>query len=130
MIKVLIDENFSRYFAEGLNKLQFPMGNNINVTSIENEYHRGIKDEDWIPKWGEQSGIFITQDLRIYSTKQQSAMLFKYNIGAFFLKLPKGYKYWDKVNVMIRHWTQIVKIIETNQIPFTFFITPKKVFRN
>lgn len=129
MIKILIDENLSKYFAEGINQLQFPLDNGIEVTSIEKEFGRGIKDEDWIPEWGEESGIFISQDLRIYSTKQQSALLLKYNIGAFFLKLPKGYKYWDKVLVLMKHWQTIVKIIKSNKTPYTYFITAQKVYR-
>lgn len=129
MIKILIDENLSKYFAEGIDQLQYPLDNGIEVTSIEKEFGRGIKDEDWIPKWGKESGIFISQDLRIYSTKQQSALLLKYNIGAFFLKLPKGYKYWDKVLVLMKHWQTIIKIIKANKTPYTYFITAQKVYR-
>lgn len=129
MIKILIDENLSKYFAEGINQLQYPLDNGTEVTSIDKEFGRGIKDEDWIPKWGKESGIFITQDLRIYSTKQQSALLLKYNIGAFFLKLPKGYKYWDKVLVLTKHWQTIIKIIKSNQTPYTYFITAQKVYK-
>ncbi|RZK13332.1 MAG: hypothetical protein EOO43_18045 [Flavobacterium sp.] len=129
MIKILIDENLSKYFAEGINQLQYPLDNGTEVTSIDKEFGKGIKDEDWIPKWGKESGIFITQDLRIYSTKQQSALLLKYNIGAFFLKLPKGYKYWDKVLVLTKHWQTIIKIIKSNQTPYTYFITAQKVYK-
>lgn len=127
MIKVLIDENLSKYFAEGLDKLQYPLGNNIEITSIEKEFGKGIKDEDWIPDWGNRSGIFISQDLRIYSTKLQAALLTKHNIGAFFLKLPKGYRYWDKTQVIIKHWIEIVKIIEMNKPPYVYFISAKRI---
>ncbi|MGN8057120.1 hypothetical protein ACTJKN_12655 [Pedobacter sp. 22163] len=127
MIKVLVDENLSKYFAEGLDKLQYPLGNSIEITSIEKEFYKGIKDEDWIPDWGRKSGVFISQDVRIYTTKQQSALLSKYNIGAFFLKLPKGYRYWDKTQVIIKHWLEIVKIIENNKTPYVYFISAKRV---
>lgn len=129
MIKVLIDENLSKYVAEGINQLQYPLRNGIEVTSIEVAFGKGIKDEDWIPKWGELSGVFISQDLRIYSTKQQSELLLKNNIGAFFLKLPKGYRYWDKVKVLVKHWPAIVRVIASNKTPFAYFITPRKVYR-
>jgi len=127
MIKVLMDENLPKSFAEGLDRLQSALGNSIEVTSIDKEFYRGIKDEEWIPKWGKNSGIFISQDLKIHSTKQQSALLAKYNIGAFFLKAPKGAKYWSRVEILIKHWEEIVKIIETNKTPYTFFIKPNKV---
>lgn len=110
MIKVLIDENLSKYFADGLNKLQYPLGNGIEVTSIEKEFFRGIKDEDWIPDWGNQSGIFISQDLRIYSTRLQAAL-----------------RYWDKTQVIIKHWIEIVKIIEMNKPPYVYFISAKRI---
>lgn len=127
MIKVLFDENLSEYFAEGLNHLQYPLGNDIEVTSIATEFHKGIKDEDWIPKWGLQSGIFITQDVKIVTTKQQALLLEKHNIGAFFLKPPKGYRYWAKVELIVKYWPQIVDIIKTQQVPYTYFITPRKI---
>lgn len=52
MIKVLVDENLSEYFAEGLNQLQMPLASGIEVTSIAKEFQKGIKDEEWIPQWG------------------------------------------------------------------------------
>jgi hypothetical protein len=129
MIKVLVDENLSEYFAEGLNQLQYPLDNNIEVTSIAKEFKKGIKDEDWIPKWGKASGIFLTQDIRISSTKQQAALLEEHNIGAFFLKVPNGYRYWQRVEMVIKHWPDIVKLVKSNKVPFVYFITPRKIER-
>ncbi|RZK78983.1 MAG: hypothetical protein EOO92_10155 [Pedobacter sp.] len=129
MIKVLLDENLSEYFAEGLNQLQYPLGDGIEVTSIAREFYKGIKDEDWIPKWGDLSGIFITQDIRIVTTKQQALLLEKHKIGAFFLKCPKGYGYWHKVELVVKHWPEIVRIIKKNKTPYSFFITPRKIER-
>ena len=129
MIKVLIDENLSEYFAEGLNQLQIPLDDDIEVTSIAKSFKKGIKDEDWIPKWGKISGIFITQDLRIQKTKHQATLLRTHNIGAFFLKAPKGTKYWGKVELMIKHWPQIVQLIKTSKTPYTYFITARKIER-
>jgi hypothetical protein len=129
MIKVLVDENLSEYFAEGLNQLQYPLDNNIEVTSIAKEFKKGIKDEDWIPKWGKVSGIFLTQDIRISTTKQQAALLEEHNIGAFFLKVPNGYRYWQRVEMVIKHWPDIVKLINSNKVPYVYFITPRKIER-
>ena len=83
MIRVLIDENLSEYLAEGLNQLQKPLGNSLVITSIAKEFGKGIKDEDWIPQWGRSSGIFITQDLKIVTTRQQAALLEQFNIARF-----------------------------------------------
>jgi len=124
-----LTKTYLNYFAEGLNQLQYHLDDNIEVTSIAKEFHKGIKDEDWIPKWGISSGIFITQDVKIVTTKQQALLLEKHNIGAFFLKPPKGYRYWDKVELIVKFWPQIVKIIKNDQVPFTYFITPRKIER-
>ena len=129
MIKVLFDENLSEYFAEGMNQLQYPLNSNIEITSIAKEFTKSIKDEDWIPKWGAQSGIFITQDIKIATTKQQALLLENYNIGAFFIKSPKGSKYWNRVELMVKHWPNIVKIINSEKVPYTYFITSKTIAR-
>ena len=109
MKQVLIDENLSKSLAKGLDMLQHPLQNDIRVTSIAAEFHRGIKDEDWIPIWGAKSGIFITQDLRVRTTRHQAALLVKHKLGAFFLKTPKGYKYWDKMLIILKDWPAIVR---------------------
>jgi hypothetical protein len=129
MIKVLVDENLSEYFAEGLNQLQIPLASGIEVTSIAKEFHKGIKDEDWIPQWGKKHGVFITEDRKIMTTKHQAALLEKYQMGVFFLKAPKGTKYWGKVELIVRYWPDIVQIINTTKTPFTYFIKPRKIER-
>ena len=128
MTKVLVDENFSEYLAEGLNIIQFPLGNNIEITSIAKQYYKGIKDEDWIPDWGKQKGVFITQDIRIVKTRQQAELLKKYKLGAIFIKIPTGFRYWQIVDFMVKNWPNIADIINKNPIPpYAFVITSKSV---
>jgi hypothetical protein len=102
---------------------------NLEVISIAKQFHKGIKDEDWIPKWGTDQGIFITQDVKIIKTRHQASLLSKYKLGAFFLSVPNNYRYWDKVEVIIKCWPKIVDHIKTNRTPFAFKITPKKIER-
>ncbi len=130
MKQVLIDENLSEAFAKGLDSLQQPLGNKIRVTSIVTEFRRGIADEDWIPAWGANSGVFITQDLRIRTTQQQAALLVEHKLGAFFLKTPKGYKYWDKTLIILKHWPAMVKIIENMKPPYVYIVTLKKLVKS
>jgi hypothetical protein len=126
MIKVLIDENFSEYLAEGLNIIQSPLGNKIEVTSITKQYYKGIKDEDWIPDWGSQKGIFITQDVKIVKTHQQAELLKKYKLGAFFIKVPNGCRYWQIVEFVFKQWPQIVKVIQTEKkLPYAYLVTSR-----
>ena len=129
MIKVLLDENLSEYLAEGLNKMQYPLQDDIAVTSIAKEFAKGVKDEDWIPVWGKQKGIFITQDIKITTRRQQARLLTEYQMGAFFLDVPKNYRYWDKVKVIVLRWQEVVEAIKSSRRPFAFTITPRKVQR-
>jgi len=46
---------------------------------------------------------------------------------AFFLKPPKGYRYWDKVELIVKDWPRMVKIIKMNQVLYSYFITPGKI---
>lgn len=127
MTRVLVDENLSEYFAEGLHIMQCPLGDGIEVTSIIKEFGRGVADEDWIPRWGQQKGIFITQDLRITTRRQQAQLLTEHHLGAFFLDVPKNYRYWDKVRIIVHRWQEIVELIKRNKRPFAFVITPRKI---
>jgi hypothetical protein len=129
MIKVLIDENLSEQFAEGLHIIQEPLGDGITVTSIAKEFHRGAKDEEWIPLWGEQKGVFITQDIKITTRRQQAQLLTDYKLGAFFVDVPKNYLYWDRVRIIIDRWQEIVTIIKKTKRPFAYLITPRKIER-
>jgi hypothetical protein len=129
MIQVLIDENLSEYLADGLDRLQFPLDNDIVITSIAKEFSKGVKDEDWIPIWGKQKGIFITQDIKITTRKQQAQLLTEHHLGAFFLDVPKSYRYWDKVKILTNRWPEIVDLIKQNKRPFAFTITPRKIAR-
>lgn len=127
MTRVLVDENLSEYFAEGLHIMQCPLGDGIEVTSIIKEFGRGVADENWIPRWGQQKGIFITQDLRITTRRQQAQLLTEHQLGAFFLDVPKNYRYWDKVRIIVQRWQEIVELIKRNKRPFAFVITPRKI---
>ncbi len=127
MIKVLVDENLSEYFAEGLNYLQKPLDKGIIVTSINKEFFKGIKDEDWIPLWGKERGIFITQDRRISISRQQAALLKKFGLGAFFLDTPKNYRYWDRVKLVVNKWPEITDIILRGSLPYAYQITPRSI---
>jgi hypothetical protein len=129
MIRVLVDENLSAYFAEGLHIMQYPLDDGIEVCSVVKEFGKGVADEEWIPKWGLQKGIFITQDLKITTRRQQAQLLTKYHLGAFFLDVPKNYRYWDKVKLLVQCWQEMVEIIKKNKRPFAFVITPRKMER-
>ena len=95
-MNIYIDENISKYLAEGLNLLQQPenmkLREPIEVKYLPNEFRIGVLDEEWIPLVGEQGGCAITQDINIKRTRHQWELCQEYNLGMFFLKphLKKG----------------------------------------
>jgi len=129
MIRVLFDENLSEHSAEGFNRLQYPLANGIEVTSIAKEFCKGIDDGDWIPEWSLSSGIFLTQDLKILKTKKQVYLLEKHRMGGFFIKSPKGYDYWDTMELIVKYWPKIVKVMQTTEGSYVYFVTPKRMIK-
>ena len=127
MIKVLVDENLSEHLADGLNAIQRPMDNGIEIVSMKITFGKGTKDEDWIPKWGKKDGIFLTADINISRTRHLAELLKGNDFGAFFLRVPNKTSYWDRVKVLIKHWPEITKIITTKSKPFSYWVTPNKV---
>ena len=127
MIKVLVDENLSEYLADGLNMIQRPMDNGIEVVSMKNIFGKGIKDEDWISKWGKMDGIFLTADINITRTRHLVNLLKQNDFGAFFLKIPNKTSYWERVKIIIKHWPTITKLITSKTKPFAYWVTPNKV---
>ena len=101
-MRIYLDENLSKYIAEALNllnKVQFP---NIEVFSTIEIFGRGVPDEDLIPKIGNEGSMLITRDLNIKKQQLQYELCKKYNLGIFFLDLPKNQnKHWDIVKLLI-----------------------------
>ena len=127
MINVLVDENLSEHLAEGLNAIQKPMKNGIEVVSMKNIFGKGIKDEDWIPKWGIKNGIFLTADINISRTRHLAELMKQNDFEVFFLKVPNKTSYWAIVVVLIKHWPKITLIIGTKKKLFAYLITPNKI---
>jgi hypothetical protein len=131
MTKIYIDENFSPYLAEGFDFFQKHLNSNervqFEVLSIKKEFGKGAKDEDWIPEVGKQSGIIITQDLNIHTTRHQNELYKKHDLGVFFFKPPStGYTFWEMVEKLVKYWPEIKKK-SSDKRPFSYRITPKKI---
>lgn len=125
---IYLDENLSQYLADGLNSFCKGHFTNIRVESTIIRWKRGISDEELIPEIGKEKSFLITKDVNIHTTRLQAALCIKHGIGIFFLKLPKNSsKHWDMVEMIVRRWREIVKIVESENLPFSYFITPKKI---
>ena len=125
-MKIYLDENLSKHIAEALNllsKVQFPT---IEVFSTIEIFGRGVTDEDLIPKIGQEGSMLITRDFNIKKRHLQYELCKKYNLGIFFLDLPKNQnKHWDIVKLLIYNWENIVQKVGRKQPPFAYQIKNK-----
>ncbi len=128
---IYVDENMSPYLARGFNILQTPenvkLGAEIEVKSIKDVFGQGTKDEDWIPRAGESNSCVITQDYSIKRIKHQQKLCEQYNLGMFYFRPPSksGFKYWDMLKLMVKHWPSISKIAIQENRPFTYRVTSR-----
>ncbi len=122
-MKIYFDENLPPQLAEGLNILEKPNKEGVEVLSVKTIFGKGSKDEEWIPKVGAQSGITITRDIKINTTRQLFDLYRQNGVGVFFFTPPKnGYKYWQMVEILIKQWKTIKDLSRKNKKPFAFRI--------
>ncbi len=130
MIEIYLDENLSEYVADALNALNKGYFKEVIVKSTKVQFGKGEKDEIIIPSIGKVNGILITRDLNIQRRILQYQLCKKFNLGIFFLKLPKGMnKHWEIVKLLINSWEEIVDIIHTEKKPFGYEIPIRGKFK-
>ncbi len=72
----------------------------------------------------------ITRDLNIQRTRLQSKLCQQFNLGAFFIKLPKGMdKHWEIVKLLVSSWEEIINKISTEKKPFAFEVPLRGKFK-
>lgn len=131
MTNIYIDENFAPQLARGFDIFQQHLNlketSPIKVLSISDVFGRGAKDEDWIPKAGEENAIVITQDLKIFRTRHQNELFKEHGLGVFFFKPPStGYSFWQMLEQLIKYWPEIKKKMNAKR-PFAFIVTPRGI---
>ena len=126
-MKIFIDENLPPKLAEGLNLLESPNDDGIEVLSISHYFGRGAKDEEWIPELGKLKAIVITQDHNIHRKQSQKELYRNHKVGLIVFKAPgkTGYTYWEMVENIIKHWKLIKREAVKLTPPYAFQITPK-----
>lgn len=122
-MEIYLDENLSEYVAHALNFLNKGYFRDVQVYSTKEKYGKGAPDEIIIPGIGDSEGILITKDFNIHKTRLQYDLCKEFQIGIFFLKLPKGQdKHWEIVKSLINHWEEIIDKAEKERKPFAFMI--------
>ena len=127
-MRIYFDENFSPSLIEGMKALQNRRpSEDVLVCSIEEEFGRGAADEIWIPGIAKKHGVAFTQDLNINRTRAQWQLCEDNKIGVFFLKPPKqGWKYWQIVELVVKHWLNVVQLAKDEKRPFGYMIEVNK----
>jgi len=122
-MEIFLDENLSEYVADALNSLNKGYFSDVQVYSTKIKFNRGVPDEELIPKVGNRNGILITQDITIHRTKLQYHLCSKYNLGLFFLTLPKNQaRHWEIVKLLINNWEEVISKSESDRKPFAYRI--------
>lgn len=119
---ILIDENMPAQLASGLRELIKPRMPDVNVYSIGDYFHKGVKDEEWIPEAGKLKAIVITQDYNIHRTRHLRDLYLQHGVGLFFFRPPSktGFLYWEMVKKVITMWEDMEKIIRREKPPFAY----------
>ena len=122
---IYFDENLSHYWAEAFNllsKVHFP---GVSVQHSSEKFGRGTADEIIIPGIGGEKNILITKDLNINRTRLQSQLCEQHELGAFFIKMPKGQdSSWEIVKMLMYNWEYIVEKTQKEKLPFAFRLKP------
>jgi len=123
MIEVYLDENLSEYVADALNSLNKGYFKDVMVCSTKVRFGKGQVDEIIIPAIGSSNGILITKDINIHKTRLQYQLCEQYQIGVFFVKMPKGLsRHWEIVKLLITSWEEILDKILREKRPFGYEI--------
>lgn len=128
-MKVIFDENMSKYLAAGIGELQKGVDDRIEVVHSIQAFGKGAQDDEWIPEAAKMHAIVITQDLNISRTSSLWRLCTDYKLGIFFVKPPRSYKYWDIVKLMIKKWEEMKNKAVASRTPYGYRVTPNKIER-
>lgn len=119
-MRIYFDENFSPSLIAGMRAFQAGRkSEEVEVCSVEEEFGKGAKDEDWLPRVARQHGVVVTQDINIHRARAQWELCQKNRIGIIFLKPPKkGWSYWEIVQLVVRWWGEIKALARNETRPF------------
>lgn len=131
-MKIFLDENMSPNLCHGLQcfqrSLNVDLKRPVQIFSIEEEYGKGAADEVWIPTIGKEHGMAITWDFNIMRTRHQRALCEEHGVGLVIIRaLSKkhGMRFWDQVQLLVKHWEEVVKVATHKSGHFHYELKPK-----
>lgn len=135
---IYFDENIPKHLVEGFALIQkfesIKSGIKAQVKYIPTEFHRGVKDIDWIPQLTANNSFVITQDINITRRKQELELYKNHKIGLFLLRgktKKQGMSVWEMVETLAKHWPFVLERISSQNPPFAYEVKlqgkPKKL---
>ena len=124
---VYLDENIPDRIAKALKHLE--KDPTVSIDTLKNKFGEGCLDEDWIPRVGKQNALVFTRDKRIKNDKIQRQLYHEHGVNMIFISSDnstKDLKYWDLVQVIIKHWQAVKQEFLANNRPITLLCTPKR----
>ena len=123
-LKIYIDENLPRQFAEAFNIIQSHLNKTekkeILVLSMK-DINEGASDEEWFNALKDESAIILTQDRNIQRHKHERKAYEENGIGIIFFKQPKGgISFWNSFKHLVKYWDDIKAICRKEKLPFAF----------
>lgn len=130
-MKIYLDENMSPNLCHGLQSFQKSLNADlktpIEILSIEEQFGKGARDEDWIPAVGKGRVMAITWDFNLIRTRHQRALCEKYGVGLVIVRAPskkKGMRFWDQVMLLVKYWEAVVNVASKRSGHFHYELKP------
>jgi hypothetical protein len=127
-MRIYFDENFSHRIAAGMREFQAARrSENVEVVWCPDEFGRGAKDEDWIPKVASKQGVILTQDLNIHRMQALWELCQRNKVGLFFFKPPRGgWGHWIIVREVVNRWDEIKRLATNGKRPFGWVVESRR----
>jgi hypothetical protein len=131
MKKIYFDENIPAGMAHGMAHLDKPnhRSGSCDLLYLPDVIGKGAKDADWIPVLAKEGAAVITFDYDIHRTNHERGIYEQHGLGLVVLRMPskKGATYWERVQLLIKHWEEIREICINRRPPFFCLCNANKV---
>ena len=125
-MRIVFDENVPQIIASALRDLSVVDFSEHEITSIADLGKQGIPDTEVLHEVG-KGGILITYD-KDFKTQKALYQIIKQNgIGVFWIRQSKNQRMWDLVQLLVKHWPDIVQNAESTKKPFLMEVTKNGV---
>lgn len=116
-MRIVFDENVPQIIASALHDLSLVDFSKHEITSITDLGKQGIPDTEVLQEVG-KGGILITYDKDFKTQKALYQIIKQKGIGVFWIRQSKNQKMWDLVQLLVKHWPDIIQNAESTKKPF------------